>query len=399
MKKLPALLCICGVCLGLLLYNIFGVPRQAPRELPDAPTQTSTTTKATTKTADQSPTESLPLSEPEPEEPKRPAVQIRILNEDSARQQAWEEIATQYSQANDVEIVILENAEGASPTLFTTKSLDGLAVQDLSGTVAYAQLADMSLTLTEDGKVCGIASEMNAFGLMYNIDLLISAGYTPGDIYDLNSFAAVVQGLSQQGYTAFAGRGLTDGVAAHLASLPGNIRTLAGLWVANTSTKSEEDALDRFISGESVFYMGSTDEYEAITAGCVKNLGILPIYLDDQPPQSQSLCVTAERYWCVVGNNEAETAAAMAFLDYLVMPDENGVVPMDTLKILAPYRQATYFDNPLEQILRQDLMEGKGYLVCQPVEELPEGFVEALSAYAKDPTDENWNLVEASKNQ
>lgn len=384
MKRLPALLCICGVCLGLLLYNIFGVPKDKQQEQSHPSAQTSTATKA---------------SEAEPDQPAEPAVQVRVLNEDPARQQAWEDIAAQYEEDNNVEIVILDGSEEASPTLFATTSFEGLAVHDLSGTTAYAQLADMSLTYKVDGKVCGVAAEINAFGLMYNVDLLISGGYTSGDISDLNSFATVVQGLGQQGYTAFAGRGLTDGVAAYLASLPGDIRTLAGLWVSNTATGSEEDALDRFINGKSVFYMGNTDEYDKITAGSVKNVGILPIYLDDQLPQTQSLCVTAERYWCVAGEDAAEAAAAMEFLDYLVVPDENGVVPVDSLKILAPYRQATYFANPMEQVLRQDLTAGKGYLVCNPVKELPEGFMDALTAYAQDPTEENWNLVVDTKKQ
>lgn len=385
MKRLPALLCICGVCLGLLLYNLFIYQPEHQPNTPDA-------TSATGQLAQ----DNTPETEPDPT--KEPAVQVRVLNEDPQRQQAWEQIAKQYSDATGVEVVILEGS-GENATLLTTDSMDGLDAQDLSGTAAYAQLADMNLTLMKEGKVCGIAAELNAFGLMYNTDLLIAAGYTPGDIYDLNSFSTVVQGLGQQGYTAFAGRGLDDGVAIKLASLPGNIRTLASLWVSNTATGSQEDALKRFVSGKTVFYLGSIEEYDAITAGGVQNLGILPIYLDDQPPQTQSLCVTAERYWCVNGQNEAETAAAMAFLDYLVMPDENGVVPVDTLQILAPYRQATWFANPLEGILRQDLTAGKGYLVCHEVEQLPEGFVDALSAYAKEPTDENWDRVEAIKNQ
>ncbi len=385
MKRLPALLCICGVCVGLLLYNLFGYQPKPAVDKSDAVPTTGQLAQNDSQVT-------------EPYTPKEPRVQVRVLNEDPQRQQAWEQIAKQYSDSTGVEVVILEgSAENA--TLLTTDSLERLDAQDLSGTAAYAQLADMNLTLMENGKVCGIAAELNAFGLMYNTDLLIAAGYTPGDIFDLNSFSTVVQGLSQQGYTAFSGRGLTDGVAAKLAALPGSIRTLAQLWVTNTAEGSQEAALERFINGKTVFYLGSVEEYDTITAGGVNNLGILPIYLDDQPPQTQSLCVTAKQYWCVVGETEAEIAATMAFLDYLVMPDKNGVVPVDTLQILAPYRQATWFANPLEGVLRQDLTAGKGYLVCREVEQLPEGFVDALSAYAKDPTDENWNRVEAIKNQ
>ena len=379
MKKILALLWICGACLGLLVYNLVV---SVPTPVTDAPMEATATRQ--TEPKDTAPTE-----------PAKPKVQVRVCNDQPQRQQAWDQIAKQYSDATGVEVVILEGS-GENATLLTTDSMDGLDAQDLSGTAAYAQLADMNLTLTKDGKVCGLAAQLNAFGLMYNTDLLIAAGYTPGDIYDLNSFATVVQGLSKQGYTAFSGRGLNDGVAAMLASLPGNIRTLADLWVTNTAEGSE-DALSRFLSGKTVFYLGSIEEYDTITAGGVKNLGILPVYLDDQLPQAQSLCVTAERYWCVSGENEAEVTAAMAFLDFLVVPDENGVVPVDTLQMLAPYRQATWFSNPLEGILRQDLTAGKGYLVCNSGSQPLDDFVAALNAYAKDPTDENWSRVEEAK--
>ena len=69
---------------------------------------------------------------------------------------------------------------------------------------------------------------------------------------------------------------------------------------------------------------------------------------------------------------------------------------MDRLQILAPYRQATYCANPLETVLRQDLTAGKGYVVCPVLDAPPVGFVEALTAFAQDPTDENWALVAAT---
>ena len=269
-------------------------------------------------------------------------------------------------------------------------------MNDLSGTVACAQLADMGLTLTVDGKICGIAAEVECFGLIFNQDKLISAGYTPGDIYDLNSFCTVVQGLGQQGITAFSGRGLDDGVAARLASLPGNIRTLAQLWISY-SAKASDGALERFLEGDTVFYLGSTEEYDQITASGIDDLGILPLYLDDQPYQMQSLCVTAKEYWCVRSTDPEEAAAAMAFLDYLVMPDENGQAPVDRLGMLAPYRQASYYSNSLEAVFRQDLTAGKGYLICDNIAQPPEGFIEALTLYAQDPTEENWDKVLQAK--
>lgn len=377
MKQILALVCIIVLCTGLLLYNIFDT---TPGLTPDG---TSTTTEQ---------------ANDQPASPAEPATQIRIQT-DLGQQQIWQQIATEYSAATGVEIVFIDDTMAQAPTLFTVSSAQELETrqcQDLSGTTAYAQLADMDLTLKVDGKVAGLAADIDCFGLICNNDLLIDAGYTASDVSDITGFSALVQGLGAQGYTAFAGRSLSDGVAARLASLPGNIRTLARLWVAHTSKAPEAQALGRFMAGDAVFYLGSTDEYDTIIAGGVDNLSIMPIYLDTPLTQKQSLCVTAKAYWCVSSNDPEEVAAATTFLDYLVTPNAQGQVGVDTLQILAPYRQATYAANPLETVLRQDLTAGKGYLVCPALDAPPPGFIEALTAFAQAPTDANWAKVEAT---
>lgn len=379
MKKILALLWIFALCLGLLLYSIFDTAPQSAQTPTDGPVPVTTE-----KNND----------EPEPSEDP---VQIRVEMPDPEKKAVWEQIAAEYTEDTGVEILLMDKTMAQSPTLYTVDDLQKLGdppCQDLSDTVAYAQLADMGLTLTVEGKIVGVAAEVECFGLIYNTDLLIAAGYTPSDIYDAASFSTVVQGIGRQGYTAFAGRGLDDGVAVRLASIPGNIHTLAQLWVEYSSKETEERALERFVDGESVFYLGSTAEYDTITEGGVKNLGILPIFLDEPRQQMQSLCVTALRYWCVSSDDPEQTAAAKAFLDYLITADAEGLAPVDRLEMLAPYRQATYYANPLEAVLRQDLNAGKGYLVCPVMDEPPAGFIEALMTFAKDPTDENWALVQ-----
>lgn len=379
MKKILVLLWIFALCLGLLLYSIFDT-------VPPTPEPVDGSVSVTTKQGN---------TQPEP--PEAPAVQVRVEMPDPDKKEVWEQIAAEYTEETGVEVLLLDNTMALCPTLYTVSNGEEQQYppyEDLSGTVAYAQLADMGLTLSAEGKVVGIAAEVECFGLIYNTDLLIAAGYTPSDIYDAASFSTVVQGIGQQGYTAFAGRGLDDGVASRLASIPGNIHTLAQLWVEHSSKETEEKALERFMAGESVFYLGSTAEYETIIAGGVKNLGILPIFLDEPRQQMQSLCVTAARYWCISSEDAQEVAAAKEFLDYLVTANADGVAPVDRLEMLAPYRQATYYSNPLEAVLRQDLNAGKGYLVCPVMEEPPAGFVDALIAFAQDPSDENWEKVQ-----
>ena len=378
MKKIFALLWISALCVGLLVYSLC------------SPTPQPNTAEPVTQ-----PTDSV--IDIVDNQPPQKETQLRILLPDPSKRAQWEQIAAAFSEKTGIRVVLLDSDRESAPTLFTvagTHELAGRTCQDLSGTAAYAQLANMNLALSVEGKICGLAAEVECFGLIYNNDLLVAAGYTTGDISDIDGFSALVQGLSGQGYTAFSGRGLHDGVALRLASLPGNFRTLAQLWLDNAAKDTEGDALSRFMAGETVFYMGSTHEYAAITDGGVGNLGILPIYLDDRQPQTQSLCVTAKSYWCISSEDPAEVAAATAFLDYLVMADDSGAVPVDLLEILAPYRQATYHGNPLEAVFRQDLIAGKSYLVCSVTEQVPAGFVDALMVFTQDPTEENWSKVE-----
>lgn len=380
MKKVIALALIGALCVGLLLYNLFGFDHRTATEQTTAGAQTNEEKSG----SDQ--------------EPEGSDVQVRVLNTDPDRQAAWEQIGADYTASTGVEVVILDGTDDRQPTVFLTDGtgdVDPESCQDLSGTVACAQLADMGLTLRAGEKVYGIAAEVGCFGLIYNENLLAEVA-TPEEIVDITTFSTVVQNIVQKGHTAFAGRGLNDGVAVRLASMPGNIRSLADLWVGYASRDAEDSALDRFLAGESVFYLGSTDEYETITAAGIQRLGILPLYqdLDEQTYKQQSLCVVAERYWCVRSDVPEETAAALAFLDHLLTSSEDGQVPVDRLELLAPYRQATYCANPLEKVLRADVAAGKGLLVCQAITEPPAGYVDALTAYAQDPTDENWEKVE-----
>lgn len=387
MKKRYALLLICALCLGLLLYNLFGVTDPTDIQQ-DRPTTGFSASDTSDPTQPESPSETI-------------SGQVRVLNTDPDRQEIWTELAEQYTAQTNVEVVILDGTEEAQPTLFTVTGAEELTAekcQDLSGTTALSQLADMGLTLVVDGKYCGIATQIDCFGLIFNENILAEIA-TPEEITDISGFATFVQGIAAKGYTPFAGRGLDDTVATRLASIPGSIQSLAKLWVAHASANQETSALERFLAGEAVFYLGSTDEYEEIIAGGVEAVGILPLYLDtDKAGYQQSLCVTAERYWCVSSEAASEdVAATLAFLDWLVVPSEDGKVPVDTLELLAPYRQASYYANPLEATLRQDLLAGKSLMVCQRLTQPPAGYVEALISFAQDPTEENWAKVEQTK--
>ena len=380
MKKLITLLLLVVLCVGLLVYN-FTLPVQ-----------------------DNAQTE--PVTEPEPTEP--PTGEVRILNNDPSRQAAWEKLAAAYTAQIGIPVQVLTDDDQATPTLFTVSSQAELAeIQDqcldLSGTDAYVQLASWELVLESEGKVCGIAAEVEAFGMIYNSALLGRIA-TPGEINGLATLKAVAETISADpglGFASFACPDLYGSFSSRLVSMNVDFRGFWDVYSANAACAPEtmgqtkpEDSLTEFLEGKAVFYLGSTADYDAISALGDHNLGIMPVYLGGEDEQRCGLCVTCDSYWCVRSDVDAlDIQATLDFLHYLVYPCEDGTVPVDELELLAPYRQATYAANPLERTLRTDLAAGREYLVCEDEKEVPAGLPDALTAYATEPTDENWALV------
>lgn len=386
MKNVITLLLLLGLCVGLLVYN-FTLPEQESGET--------------------EPTVTEPITPTEP-----PTGEVRILNNDPDQQTAWETLAADYTSQTGVPVTVLTSAEEVQPTLFTISGEEELAaVQDqcvdLSGTAAYAQLASWDLALTADDKVCGIATEIEAFGLVCNASLLAKAGYTQTDIAsfeDLKALAELITANSEDwGFSAFAKVDPTRNFPLQLAALTEDPRAFFDLFINNATCPptemagvSEDDALEDFITGKAVFFLARTGDHDKLAALGSENLSILPVYLGGGAEERQSLCAVGTSYWCVRSDTpELDIQATLDFLDYLVQPREDGSVPVDDLGLLAPYRQATAASNILEIALRLELSSGKELMICKKVTQISEGLDEALVAYAADPSDENWVAVMA----
>lgn len=390
-KRILALIWICVLCLGLLLYNL-----PAP-QLQDQPDSASTV-----------PTQTAPVPPPPPQP------QVRVLNDDPSRQAAWESIAAAYTQSTGIPVTVIpaDQADAETPTLFTLRSEAELEqwkdlCLDLSGTAVYNQLASWDLTLRADQKICGIANSIEAFGLIVNTQLLVRIGCSPSKITnlaDLRQEATNIYANKDANFAAFACADLAGDMAAYLASIPADFKAFLDLYI-NYSTcppselaqKTGADSLEDFRSGKAVFYLGGTKEYEKLSD---MELDILPIFLGTEADSRQCLCATATSYWCVRSDAAPQDIqATLDFLAYLVTRGADGSVPVDGLELLAPYRQATYASNKLESHLRQDLVSGKEWLICNPVDELPAAYTEALLAYAAAPNVPNWDAVMAALNQ
>lgn len=360
MKRSVALAWIVLLCLGLMIYCI------VEGSTPTAPVLR--------------PQETQTLTDPSTQPPR-----ISIWVQDPMAGAAWEELAVDYSAVSGAEVAVVEDAQDAALLILE----DAAEVArwsdhclDLSGTVAYAQLVNWDLAARLDGKVCGIPTQMEGFGLICNTQLLASA-YSLSEIGEISKLKEVVEHITTAGMTAFAPSD-PDIFTAFVASLPEDSRAFVDLYFANGGELSE-GGLQEMLRGQAVFCLGSTAGYEVQDSAV---LGILPICLGHEDAREHTLCVAGSDFLCVRGD-VSEGQAVLDFLDYLVLPDEEGMVPLDRLRVLAPFRQAAYAANGAEQTLRDDLASGKECLAM--VDRLPQGLTDALLTYAAEPTEENWD--------
>ena len=402
MKKLITFFLLIGLCAGLLAYNFSIAEPETEQKPAQKQVQAQAPEPARTEPATQ-PTE--PVTQPA-EQTLPPVGQVRIANADTEQQAAWEALAEDYTRRTGVSVTVVPGDDPAA-TLFTVRSMEELAgIQeqclDLSGTDAHAQLASWDLTLEAGGKICGIAAEIEGFGLICNSGLLGQLA-TLQEITGLSSLKTLAQTITADedlDFAAFACPDLEKGFAARLVSVGVDCREFWEVYSANAAcppdTTGKTDSLSEFVNGKAVFYLGSTSDYGPASKLGDHNLGMMPLYLGGEDEQRQGLCVTCSSYWCVRGGPESPDAqATVEFLNDLVRPREDGTVPVDDLRIVAPYRQAAYAANLLERTLRTDLAAGKEYVVCQPDVTVPAELVAALRDYAAEPTDEKWAAVAA----
>ena len=123
---------------------------------------------------------------------------------------------------------------------------------------------------------------------------------------------------------------------------------------------------------------------------------MIPIYIGAGDEANQGLCTGCENFWCV--NKDADQAdidATLAFLNWCVTDsaeamakDMNFVIPFDT---------AVEAANPFTKIGNDLIAEGKTPVAwtftTMPSEEWKNMVGQALTAYAADQTDANWDAV------
>ena len=342
-----------------------------------------------------------------------------------------------------------EMGKSECPTMFQVNGPVGLAswkdyCADLSDTEVYKQLTSEDFALKDGDKVAGIGYVIESYGIICNKKLLAEAGYSMDDIKNFADLKQVAEDITARrdelGFDAFTSAGM-DGSSdwrfkTHLANLPvyyeyqadginntnaikgtylDNYRQIWDLYINNSTTdpkqlsvKTGDDAVAEFVAEKAVFYQNGTWAYSDISSVGDENLGMLPIYIGVDGEENQGLCTGTENYWCVNNKaSEADIKATEDFMAWLATDDtalkaicgSQGAMPSgaDGMGFVTPFKKNLESDNLLVNIASQYVADGKTPVswnfTTMPSETWKNEVGSALTVYASDQTDANWDLV------
>lgn len=387
--------------------------------VPTMPTATGTTAAPTTPvtlptTIPVAPTTQAPP--PETTIPPEPGV-VRWYTCDAQQYANYLALAEAYSAATGTQVQVITPVDsdceaalrnllssGNAPTLFCIHSQQMLQqlqsqLYDLSGTQPVNALYSINFARTEEDRVLALAMDVGGCGLIYNASKLAIAGFSESDIRSFSGLKTTVSHITANknslGHAFTAPDFKDEHLMAHLAGLypdADQLRAFVDMYIKNCTVKTT--TLQYFTNGTTVFYIGGTGEYEAVSGIGDNNLRFLPAYSAD----TNMVQCFSDHYWAVyAGADHADIAATLDFWTWLVTA-ESGNAPIDRLQMLSPYQQANYSANILEKKLREYISTGNAYVTWNLSGEVTDlaAFTAALKSYVSSATDANWAAVAAT---
>jgi len=378
---------------------------------------------------------------------------VYYLNFKPEQDEAWQALAAAYTEETGVDVTVVTAASGTyettlmgemgksgAPTMFQVNGPVGLAnwkdyCYDLSGSEVYSQLTSDAFALKDGDAVSGIAYVIESYGIITNKTLLAKAGYSVEDIQSFADLKAVAEDITARsaelGFSAFTSAGM-DGSSdwrfkTHLANLPiyfeyqedgiGTTDAIKGthldayrniwdLYINNSTVapdalagKTGDDSRNEFLAGEAVFFQNGSWEYGALAEVYGDDeITMIPIYVGVGDEANQGLCTGTENYWCV--NKDADEADIQATLDFMnwCVTSETGTNAMaNDMGFVIPFKAAVESQNGFVKVDNELTAAGKTPVSwnfpTMPSEEWKNGVGTALTAYAADQSDANWDAV------
>ncbi len=382
------------------------------------------------------------------------------LNFKPESDEALKEIAAMYTEETGVEVEILTAASGTysdtlvaemdksnPPTIFVvgnSAAVDqwGDYCYDLTDTAVAKELnTDAYMLKDADGKLCSIGYCYECYGIIVNTALLEQAGFAKDYITNFATLKEVAESVHANaatlGFDAFTSSGMDDSSSwrftGHLANLEyyyesvddpaawatcpaeikgtymDNYKALYDLMVTNSATDRAAlaaggfDAAAEFAEGKALFYANGNWEWSGLSEKGMKaeDLTMIPYYCGVEGEEKAGLNCGTENYWAVNAKaSDADIKATLEFMNWLVTDAEASAKAVATFGVM-PYKNAAESTNPF--LAQANAYANAGNYTMpwvtnfQPnVDEYRKAIVGAMNTYNADPTDANWELVEAA---
>ena len=387
---------------------------------------------------------------------KKDEASVYYLNFKPEQDKAWQALAKAYTDETGIPVTVVTAASGEyettlmseiakedAPTLFQVNGPIGLenwkdCCYDLSGSDIYKELTNESFALKNGEEVAGIGYVIEIYGIIVNKTLLKQAGYEVSDIASFADLKKVAEDITARkdelGFAAFSSAGMDSSsdwrFKTHLANLPiyfeyqadginttdaikgtylDNYKAIWDLYINNAtcagkdlSAKTGADAVAEMVNKQAVFYQNGSWAYgDLVGEGKLaeEDLTMIPIYVGVGEEANQGLCTGTENYWCVNKNaSEADIEATLAFINWCVTSEKGTKAMAEDMGFVIPFKNAIEASNLFVKIDNELTAAGKTPVswnfTTMPSEEWKNNVGTALTAYAADQTDANWEAVE-----
>ena len=415
----------------------------------------SSTAASSTSTSTESKAESTAAST---EATTDAAGKVYYLNFKPEQDEAWQNLAKKYTEETGVPVTVVTAASGQyettlmsemaksdAPTLFQVNGPVGLAnwkdyCYDLSGTKIAGDLTSDTYALKDGDQMLGIGYVIESYGLITNKTLLEKAGYTVDDIKSFDDLKKVAEDITARkdelGFAAFSSSGMDSSsdwrFQTHLANLPiyfeyqadgigstdaikgtylQNYRDIWNLYINNStcdpkelSAKTGDDSRNEFLAGQAVFFQNGSWEYNNLVGEgkfTDDDLAMMPIYIGVGDEANQGLCTGTENFWCVNKNAKPEDIQATLDFMYWCISSETGTKAMaEEMGFVIPFKNAQESPNLFVKQDAEMTAAGKTPVSWNfatiPSEEWKKGLSTALTMYAADQSDANWDGVKSA---
>ncbi len=344
---------------------------------------------------------------------------VYFLNFKPEADQAWQDLAKQYTEDTGVEVKIVTAASGTysdtlisemgkseAPTLFQCGNAQGLLdwdeyCLDLSTTGLLDEMTTTDFNLTNaDGVVKAMGYCYEAFGIIVNKALLKEAGYEISEISDFESLKTIAEDIhnraAELGFDAFASAGLDDSsswrFSGHLANMPlyyefrddeitaqpetikgtylDNYRSIWDLYINNSSvnpaeltTATGDMSQAEFGTGKAVFWQQGTWEYSNLIGETynmnAEDLQMIPIYCGVEGETEAALCSGTENCWAINAKaSEEDIQATIDFVKWVVTSDEGTTMMAEQFGPI-PFKNAKTPENVFFADANALIAEGK----------------------------------------